>query len=47
MDAVPAPDAINGQILTWTMPTLLGNQWGGQIQLTTQIADSGTVETPC
>jgi len=44
VDASPYPTAINGQILTWTMPTLLGNQWGGQIQLSTQIADSGTVE---
>ena len=44
VEADPPPAAINGQILTWTFATLLGNQWGGQIQLATQIADSGTVE---
>ena len=41
--ADPAPDATNGQVLTWTLPALLGNQWAGQIQLTTEITDTGWV----
>jgi len=42
VDAVPYPTAMNGSILTWTLPTLLGNQWGGQIQVVTEIATTGT-----
>ena len=42
MGADPAPTAINGQVLTWTLPALLGNQWGGQIQVFTEIATTGT-----
>lgn len=41
--ANPTPDDMNGQVLTWTLPTLLGNQWGGQIELTTEISDTGSV----
>ncbi|MBN1641796.1 MAG: carboxypeptidase regulatory-like domain-containing protein [Anaerolineae bacterium] len=42
-EATPAPDAMDGQVLTWTLPTLLGNQWGGQIQIVTEVTSTGTV----
>ncbi|NIV29398.1 MAG: DUF11 domain-containing protein, partial [Anaerolineae bacterium] len=29
VDADLPPSGINGQVITWTLPTLLGNQWGG------------------
>jgi peptide/nickel transport system substrate-binding protein len=42
--AVPAPTEIDGLELTWALPMLLGNQWAGQILVTTEIAASGTAE---
>jgi peptide/nickel transport system substrate-binding protein len=41
--ANPAPDNINGDILTWSLPELGGNQWNGRIEITTTINSAGTV----
>lgn len=37
------PDTINGQTLGWNLPSLLPNQWGGQIKIVAEIDQSGTV----
>ena len=41
--ADPLPDAANGNVLTWTFPLLVGNQWGGQIEVRTELTATGTV----
>lgn len=41
--AVPAPDVVAGQTLVWNLPPLVGNQWGGQIEITAEIVGAGTV----
>ncbi len=42
ISADPAP-VINGSQLSWELGTLPGNQWGGQIKITAEITDTGTV----
>ncbi len=41
--ASPPPDGMDGSVVTWTLPTLPGNQWSGQIQVTAEITNVGTV----
>ena len=43
LSADPAPDSVNGQVLTWNLGALPGNQWGGQIEVVTEIDATGTV----
>ncbi|MCB8983600.1 MAG: carboxypeptidase regulatory-like domain-containing protein [Ardenticatenaceae bacterium] len=43
ISANPAPDTVNGSTLTWNLPNLVGNQWGGQIEITAEIVGAGTV----
>ncbi|MFC1879515.1 ABC transporter substrate-binding protein, partial [Chloroflexota bacterium] len=42
ISANPAPIQ-DDRTLTWIIPTLDGNQWGGQIELTAEITESGKV----
>jgi len=44
ISADPAPTAMSGQLLTWTVGTLPGNQWGGRIEITAEIDAPGTVK---
>ncbi|MBN1148922.1 MAG: DUF11 domain-containing protein [Anaerolineales bacterium] len=37
------PSSSDGRTLTWNLGTLPGNQWGGQIKLTAEITQTGTV----
>jgi len=39
--ATPAHSGKSGNTITWTLPTLVGNQWGGQIQINVEITASG------
>jgi len=41
-NVTPAYSGISGDTITWTLPTLAGNQWGGQIQINVEITASGT-----
>jgi uncharacterized repeat protein (TIGR01451 family) len=43
LSANPAPDSTNGNLLIWNVGSLIGNQWGGQIEITAEIASTGTV----
>ncbi|MCA9933168.1 MAG: DUF11 domain-containing protein, partial [Anaerolineales bacterium] len=43
ISANPTPDTANGSTLTWNLPNLVGNQWGGQIEITAEIVGAGTV----
>ncbi len=43
LNVIPTPSGQNGNILTWTLSTLPGNQWGGQIEIEAEIINSGTV----
>jgi len=43
LNVIPAPSGQSGNILTWTLATLPGNQWGGQIRIKAEIISSGTV----
>ncbi|MBP6803845.1 MAG: carboxypeptidase regulatory-like domain-containing protein [Chloroflexi bacterium] len=43
ISANPAPDVIAGDTLTWNLPELAGNQWGGQIEITAEVVGAGTV----
>ena len=41
--ADPVTSTQDGQVLTWNLDTLQGNQWGGQIKLNTNITASGAL----
>ncbi|MBE2197986.1 MAG: DUF11 domain-containing protein [Anaerolinea sp.] len=41
--ANPAPGSVNGDILTWNLPELAGNQWHGRITITATIMSAGTI----
>ncbi|MCI0519861.1 MAG: carboxypeptidase regulatory-like domain-containing protein, partial [Chloroflexi bacterium] len=43
LSTIPTPSSINGQELTWNLPDLPGNQWGGQIQINAEIVGAGNV----
>lgn len=39
----PPYTSVDGDTLTWTLPQLAGNQWGGQIEIVVDMVSSGTV----
>ncbi len=43
LEAIPAPDTIAGNTLTWNLASLGGGQWGDQIKIKTEIDAAGSV----
>ena len=43
LSANPAPDTSSDNLLTWDIGSLADNQWGSQIEIIAEIANSGTV----